>query len=242
MKIETETTGKTRNRHRQFDALRLLFLCLIFCLIALLGAILCFTPGTTPGLADAVSSLQEQSGVESPVTAVLLNFRGYDTLLEVMVLLLAVIGVWSLTKAPLSRKKTDISPVQMGLVRLLAPVLCLVAAYLVWQGSHLAGGAFQGGAILGAAGVLLLVSELDWPRAVPAVVLRIGLILGPLVFVVTALCCLFYTGDLLAYPRGTAGWLILLIETACALSIGLTLALLFGGGRPEDDVPDGDIP
>ena len=57
----------------------------------------------------------------------------------------------------------------------------------------------------------------------------------------TALCCLFYTGDLLAYPRGTAGWLILLIETACALSIGLTLALLFGGGRPEDDVPDGDI-
>jgi len=39
-----------------------------------------------------------------------------------------------------------------------------------------------------------------------------------------------------------AGWLILLIETACALSIGLTLALLFGGGRPEDDVPEGDIP
>ncbi len=176
--------------------------------------------------------------MESPVTAVLLNFRGYDTLLEVMVLLLAVIGVWSLTKAPVSNLKTDISPVQMGVVRLLTPVLCLVAAYLVWQGSHLAGGAFQGGAILGAAGVLLLVSELDWLRAVPAFVLRIGLILGPLVFVGTALCCLFFTGELLAYPKGTAGWLILLIETVCALSIGLTLALLFGGGRPEDDVPD----
>ena len=241
MKTETEITGKTRNRHRRFDALRLLFLCLIFCLIALLAAILCITSGTTPGLADAVASLQKQSGVESPVTAVLLNFRSYDTLLEVMVLLLAVIGVWSLTKAPLSRQKVDISPVQMGLVRLLAPVLCLVAAYLVWQGSHLAGGAFQGGAILGAAGVLLLVSELDWPRAVPALVLRMGLVLGPLVFVGIALCCLFFTGDLLAYPSGTAGWLILLIETACALSIGLTLALLFGGGRPEDDISGGDI-
>ncbi len=238
MSTEKKIKGQTRNRHRRFDAYQLLFLCLVFCLIALLGTILCTIPENFPGLADTVASLQEQSGVESPVTAVLLNFRGYDTLLEVMVLLLAVIGVWSLTKAPVSNLKTDISPVQMGVVRLLTPVLCLVAAYLVWQGSHLAGGAFQGGAILGAAGVLLLVSELDWLRAVPAFVLRIGLILGPLVFVGTALCCLFFTGELLAYPKGTAGWLILLIETVCALSIGLTLALLFGGGRPEDDVPD----
>ncbi len=234
--------GRTWKRNRRFDAFQLFFLFLVFCLVLLLGIILCSLPGTSPGLADVVASLQEQSGVESPVTAVLLNFRGYDTMLEVMVLLLAVIGVWSLTKAPVSNRKTKISPVQMGVVRLLAPVMCLVAAYLVWQGSHLAGGAFQGGAILGAAGVLLLVSELDWVGAVPAFVLRIGLILGPLFFVGTALWCLFSSGELLAYPRGTAGWLILLIEAACALSIGLTLALLFSGGRPEDDLPDGDIP
>ncbi len=220
----------------------MLFLFLVFCLTVALGTILCSSSGSISGLASAVARLQEQSGVESPVTAVLLNFRGYDTLLEVMVLLLAVISVWSLTKAPVSRQKAEISPVQMGVVRLLAPVMCLVAAYLVWQGSHLAGGAFQGGAILGAAGVLLLVSELDWIRTVPAFAIRIGLILGPVVFTGTALGCLFYSGELLAYPEGMAGWLILLIETACALSIGLTLALLFGGGRPEDDVPEGDIP
>ena len=242
MSTETKIKGRARNRQRRFSGFQMLFLCLVLCLIAILGTILFSIPGNNPGLADAVATLQDQSGVESPVTAVLLNFRGYDTLLEVMVLLLAVIGVWSLTKAPVAEQKTYISPVQMGIVRLLTPVLCLVAAYLVWQGSHLAGGAFQGGAIFGAAGVLLLVSELDWLRAVPAYVLRIGLILGPLVFIVTALSCLFFTGDLLAYPKGMAGWLILLIETACALSIGLTLALLFGGGRPEDDIPDGDIP
>lgn len=241
MKKGREIKAKTRNSHRRFDLLKILFLFLIVGLTATLGNILYNSSGTIPGLADAVSRLQERSGVESPVTAVLLNFRGYDTLLEVMVLLLAVISVWSLTEAPLSRQKTDISPVQMGVVRLLVPIMCMVAAYLVWQGSHLAGGAFQGGAILGAAGVLLLISELDWLRAVPAYVLRIGLLLGPLIFTGTALACLFYSGDLLAYPGGTAGWLILLIETACALSIGLTLALLFGGGRPEDDIPEGDI-
>lgn len=227
---------RTRNRHKRLDGFQRLFLLLVICLTALLGAILCTIPGPTPGLADAVAQFQEQSGVESPVTAVLLNFRGYDTLLEVMVLLLAVIGAWSLTEAPFPDQITEISPVQMGAVRLLAPVMCLVAAYLVWQGSHLAGGAFQGGAILGAAGVLLLVSELPWLRSTPVFSLRIGLVLGPLVFVGTALFCLFFTGDLLGYPEGTAGWLILLIETACALSIGLTLASLFAGGRPEDEV------
>ena len=242
MKKGEKIKRQTQNRNRRFDGFQTLFLFLVFCLITLLGAILCSSPGTVSGLAGAVASLQDQSGVESPVTAVLLNFRSYDTLLEVIVLLLAVIGVWSLTKAPFPAPKTDISPVQMGVVRLLAPVMCLVAAYLVWQGSHLAGGAFQGGAILGAAGVLLLVSEVPWLHAVPVYILRIGLVLGPLVFVGTALYCLFFTGDLLAYPEGAAGWLILLIETACALSIGLTLALLFGGGRPESDVPDGDTP
>ena len=227
---------------KRLDGFQRLFLLLVLCLIMLLGTILFSSSGDSPGLADAVADLQERSGVESPVTAVLLNFRGYDTLLEVMVLLLAVIGAWSLTKAPLRDQSTNISPVQMGAVRLLAPVMCSVAAYLVWQGSHLAGGAFQGGAILGAAGVLLLVSELPWLRAIPAFHLRIGLVLGPLVFVGTALLCLPFSGGLLDFPEGTAGWLILLIEAACALSIGLTLALLFAGGRPEDEVMKGPKP
>ena len=221
---------------KRLDGLQWLFLLLVFCLTVLLGTILFSNSGDTPGLGKAVADLQERSGVKSPVTAVLLNFRGYDTLLEVMVLLLAVIGAWSLTKAPSPGQVAAISPVQMGAVRLLAPVMCLVAAYLVWQGSHLAGGAFQGGAILGAAGVLLLVSEIPWLHTIPIFRLRIGLVLGPLVFVGTALLCLLFSGDLLDFPEGTAAWLILFIETACALSIGLTLALLFAGGRPDDKV------
>ena len=226
---------QNRNRHKQLDTFQRLFLLLVTCLTMFLGAILCSAPQNGPGLAGVVASLQDHSGVESPVTAVLINFRGYDTLLEVIVLLLAVIGVWSLTKAPLPGRVTGISPVQLGVVRLLVPVMFLVAAYLVWQGSHLAGGAFQGGAILGAAGVLLLVSESPWLRDLSPQYLRIGLVLGPLTFVGVALVCLVVTGNLLDYPGNTAGWLILLIEAACAFSIGLILALLFWGGRPEEE-------
>ena len=230
--------SRTGNKHRRFDIFQWLLLLLVFCLTTLLGGIIWILPVPPSRLADEVARLQEHSGVESPVTAVLLNFRGYDTLLEIMVLLLAVIGAWSLAKAPVPERMTAVNPVQMGVVRLLAPLMCLVAAYLVWQGSHLAGGAFQGGAILGAAGVLMLVTELPWLRGISPLPLRIGLVLGPLLFVGVALFCLFLTGDLLGYPEAVADWLILLIETACAISIGLTLASLFAGGRPAGEVQD----
>ena len=227
--------SRTLKNHKRLDSLQRLLLLLVFCLTTLLGTIILSTPGNNSVLTDAVVKMQQYSGVESPVTAVLLNFRGYDTLLEVVVLLLAVIGTWSLTRAFFPVQRSEISPVQMGAVCLLAPVMCLVSAYLVWQGSRLAGGAFQGGAILGAAGALMLVTELPRLQTIPVVPLRIGLVFGPLFFAGTALICLLFTGDLLGYPKRAGGWLILLIETACAISIGLTLASLFAGGRPEKE-------
>ncbi len=225
------------SRHKGLDGFQRLFMLLVILLTILLGWIFSTIPSPPSLLTVAVASLQERSGVASPVTAVLLNFRGYDTLLEVVVLLLSAIGVWSLARASLPEQMKDMNPVQMGAVRILAPLMCLVAAYLVWQGSYLAGGAFQGGAILGAAGVLLMVAELPWMRTIPALPIRAGLVLGPLLFLGIALLCLFLTGDLLGYPEKTAGSWILIIESACAISIGLTLASLFSGGRTLDKIP-----
>jgi multisubunit Na+/H+ antiporter MnhB subunit len=232
MSITQPRTGR-----RRFSGMPILFLLLILCLTLVLATILCTMPENGSGLAKQVAQLQKNSGVESPVTAVLLNFRAYDTLLEVMVLLLAIIGARSLNKSPSPLQIMDTSPVQMAVVRLLTPLMGLIAVYLVWQGSHLAGGAFQGGAILGAAGVLLLVTELPGLRGMTGLQLRLGLVLGPLLFIAIALVCLFFSGNLLEYPDKTAGGLILLIEAGCAISIGLTLAALFAGGHPETSPP-----
>jgi multisubunit Na+/H+ antiporter MnhB subunit len=194
----------------------LLVLLLIVFLTGLLVQVILATDYLGSGLGDDVARFQDLSGVESPVTAVLLNFRGYDTLLEVMVLLMAVVGVWSLTRAPFPKKPIEPGPIQLAVVRLLAPLMVLFSFYLVWQGSHLAGGAFQGGAVLGVS--------------------------GPLVFLGVAILCIVLQGTLLDYPQEWVGTLLLLIETDCAVSIGLTLACLFAGGRPKDDGSDHRAP
>ena len=104
-------------------------------------------------LPPTVEANMAQSGVTHPVTAVLLNFRGYDTLLEVAVLLLPLLGMLALAPArPASAGRAPVEPVLATLARLLAPLMILVAGYLLWAGAHRPGGALQAAAVLAAAG------------------------------------------------------------------------------------------
>ena len=185
-------------------------------------------PAPTVHLPAAVEANMAASGVAHPVTAVLLNFRGYDTLLEVAVLLLALLGVFALSHhaSGHAHPSAPAHPVLQTLAQLLAPLMVLVAGYLLWVGAHAPGGAFQAGAVLAAAGVLLGLAGLLPAWAQPGVLLRGGLALGLLVFLAVAVAGL-PQGELLHYPPALAGALILLVEAGLTLSIGLTLAGLY---------------
>lgn len=191
-------------------------------------------PSVAEGLTQTVNTHLGQSGVTNPVTAVLLNFRGYDTLLEMVVLLLALLGVWALGAAAHIHEHAP-GPILDTLARLLTPLLILVATYLLWVGAHAPGGAFQAGSVLGAAGVLLRLAGWRPQVALMALPLRLVLIIGPAAFVAMALVTLLSEGQLLTYPVGHAGVLIFILEAAATLSIGVTLAALFVGGRPKDE-------
>jgi len=197
-----------------------------------LGYSLLSLSGQAEGLGKLVAHKMEMSGVSHPVTAVLLNFRGYDTLLEMVVLLLALLGAWSIGGPPF-RTGADPGPVLKTLMRLLVPVLILVAAYLLWTGAYAPGGAFQAGSLLGAAGVLLLLAGWRFHPGKSPIPLRLALAAGPAVFIAVAILTMFKTGHLLEYPPAQAGILILIIETAATVSIGVTLAALFFGAEPE---------
>ena len=203
-------------------------------LALILGWVVLSLPEPATGLTGRVDAALPNSGVSHPVTAVLLNFRGYDTLLEIGVLLLALLCVWSLRLSPARRDpEAARTPVLGYLVRLLVPVVLVVTVYLLWAGSKQPGGAFQAGAVLAAAGELLLLAGFVrgyFRRAWP---LRLALAGGFGVFLAVAGGVLLFGNDLLEYPEGSAYGLILLIEGALTVSIGFTLAALFFGSPPE---------
>ena len=212
--------------------LMLLPMLLLLVLAGGLGYAILNLPSHAIGLSLRVADNIEASGLSNPVSAVLLNFRAYDTLLEMAVLLLAVLGVWSLAVVSESREAVPEAVLDM-LSHLLVPLLILVSGYLLWVGGHAAGGAFQAGSVLAAAGVLLLLTGwcpsvrfAGWP-------LRFALILGLTIFVLVAVLMLLLGKSFLEFPLPLAGALILLIEAAAALSIGITLASLFLGSRPQ---------
>lgn len=187
---------------------------------------------TASGAAPLVAEHLAQSGVRHPVTAVLLNFRGYDTLLEIAVLLLAVLGIWCLAPAPVFAAQRPVSPVLLGLTRVLLPVLVMAAGYLLWLGAHAPGGAFQAGALLAAALVLAMFAGYALPDTWSGVPLRVLLSAGFLVFLTTAAAPLLSGGSLLEYPPGWAKVLILLVEAMLTASIAAILAVAVTGGRP----------
>jgi multisubunit Na+/H+ antiporter MnhB subunit len=153
------------------------------------------------------------------------------------VLLLALLGVWSLGGLPSLRPEPAPGPVLDTLKRLLVPELVVVAAYLLWAGAHAPGGAFQAGAVLGAAGVLLLLAGWRLPQRAAGYPLRAALVAGFVVFLAVAVLPLPGGRHLLEYNPNHAGVLILIIETLATISIGVTLAVLFFGADPADKEP-----
>lgn len=159
------------------------------------------------------------TGAAHPVTAVLLGFRAWDTLLEIAVLLLAILGAAAAAGGePRRPAPPPHDPVLSALVNALVPVMILVAGYLLWAGTKQPGGAFQAGAVLAAAGVLLglagALPALDPERPALRLWLAGGLALFLAVFLAGALA-----GALLA------------VEAALTLSIAATLVALFASAR-----------
>lgn len=231
---DEETVGPPAQEARKIRSSQWLPAIPLVLVVAGLGYVVLSLPPYAAGLSTEVTANLESSGVSNPVTAVLLNFRGYDTLLEMVVLLAALLGVWSLGGLALGRE-TAPGPVLDTLSRFLTPVFILVAAYLLWVGAHAPGGAFQAGSVLGAAGVLLVLAGWRLRAGLTELPLRLVLVAGPGTFVIVALVTMLIEGQLLEYPPEQAGILILLLETTATFSIGATLASLFLGGRPQND-------
>lgn len=209
---------------------------LAVCVTVALGIAFLGAPQAGPGIETEVAAAMPQSGVAHPVTAVLLNFRSYDTLMEVVVLLAAVIVVWQVDRGVSGVSDPLAGEVYQGFARVILPVAVTVGGYLLWIGATAPGGAFQAGAVLAAVAVLVLLSRLYTPAAAHRHLARVAFVAGTVVFAAVALGVAGAGRTAFEYPTGHAKSLILLIEAAVTISIAVTLAALFHGREPAAPV------
>jgi multisubunit Na+/H+ antiporter MnhB subunit len=202
---------------------------------AALASTVLLLPDPAPTLAPAAAENAAATGLGNPVTNVLIAFRAMDTLLEKVVLLLALIGVWSLAPdrfwggRPAPPRKADPDGALTLLARVLPPLGIVVGIYILWEGADHPGGAFQGGSILAAMWLLVMMAGLKDAPPVSRRSLRLVLIAGPAVFLIIGLGGLFLGEAFLAYPVAYAKPLILVIEFAMTLTVAATLGLLMAG-------------
>lgn len=205
--------------------------CLTMAVFALLATCVIQAPPTAAGLGPLARAAIAPTGIGNPVTSVVLDLRGYDTMLEIGVLLLALLGLRSIH--PDLRLNPEFlqdpaDPLLSAMIRLFTPVVVTFAGYTMWVGADAPGGAFQAGAMLGGVGVMVLLSAIPFTPALRQPLWRVGAACGFTVYTLSA-ACLVFEGALLQYPQALRKYIMLLIESACTLSIAITLLTLFAG-------------
>lgn len=192
----------------------------------------------------------EQAGTENIVTAVILNYRGFDTSYEVVVIFTGFAAVMAVL-APAKRKRFDgrvnagdgasaqvemppLSNIVRYVVRLLAPFVVLFALSVMINGHASPGGGFQSGAVLGGLFIALTV-VLGSEKMAPLLPERVGVwlrIIAPLSFVLVGIVGVFLTGYYLGFPQSEAlhevsAAMILIIEIGIGVGGATIFATLF---------------
>jgi multisubunit Na+/H+ antiporter MnhB subunit len=186
-------------------------------------------------LAPEAAANMGELGLGNPITVVLLAYRALDTLLEKVVLVLALIGVWTLAPdefwggAPASLRAHQSSGALRLLAQVLPPIGVVIGVYLIWNGADHPGGTFQGGTVLAAMWLLVMMADLREPPEIRLRTLRLLVILGPVVFLVAGFAGFWLANGFLSYPPAFAKPIIVIVEVALALSIAVILGMLVAG-------------
>ena len=162
-----------------------------------------------------IEKTDEKTKVPNLVTAVLADYRGYDTLFETVVIFTAGLAIMAvLGLVPINANPEDVSDdVETDMIikhtaRLLVPVIQLFALYVVAHGHYSPGGGFQGGVIFGASLILLAITN-DLPATLKRVSARTAIRLaafGVLLYGGFGLACLLAGGNFLDYSFLANSW------------------------------------
>lgn len=193
--------------------------------VFIMGALLIYAARDFPVLGDPgspasanqisqhyITESYNETTVPNMVTAVLADYRGYDTLFETVVIFtvgIAILGVLRDFGGGGSSRRTaepDGAAATPDLVvvttcRLLIPIIQIFAFYVVAHGHHSPGGGFQGGVILGASFILHAIAR-DLSVALQSFPEKRGMFLanfGVLLYAGIGFLCLLFGANFLDY-------------------------------------------
>ena len=123
-------------------------------------------PASPASTSPVSSHFIQRTGVDTEVpnmvTAVLADYRGFDTMFETVVVFIAGMAVLAILKSSGRRKgkrehEVEAEPdlIVTNTVRLIVPVIQIFAFYVLAHGHVSPGGGFQGGVVMGASFILV---------------------------------------------------------------------------------------
>ena len=202
---------------------------LAFLLFSLLSFLLLNIKPFENSLENMVKNEMINSQISHEITSILLDFRSLDTLLEVAVIFLALIGIKTIS--PLFRYKPLSFPLLITdtYVSLIFPVIVIVAFYILTSGAYQSGGAFQASAILAGGFIIIRLTKPDYLNNIKELLLRFFYSIGLLYFILIGIFTLF-NGNFLEYPKEYSYYLIVSIESFLTISLSVILANYFING------------
>lgn len=157
-----------------------------------------------------IENIVEETSVPNLVTAVLADYRGYDTMFETVVVFCAGLTVLTVLRRTKRKTKKVSKPrpqregadiILQNTARLLVPPMQIFALYVIAHGHHSPGGGFQGGVILGASFILLALAY-DLQKTLQRFKEKTMLLysaLGVLLYAGIGVICLLLGKNFLAY-------------------------------------------
>jgi multicomponent Na+:H+ antiporter subunit B len=125
---------------------------------------------TSPVSSHFIQNTGVDTEVPNMVTAVLADYRGFDTMFETVVVFIAGMAVLAILKGSGRRRsgkrehEVEAEPdlIVTNTVRLIVPVIQIFAFYVLAHGHVSPGGGFQGGVVMGASFILVALAwDLD---------------------------------------------------------------------------------
>jgi multicomponent Na+:H+ antiporter subunit B len=207
----------------------------LFVYCALLAFILIYASGDLPEFGSPkfnhyyLQNSKNDTGIISVVASILASYRGFDTMLETLVILSAGMGVLLISGEEKFIEKAQ-DKLTAVMIRIMLPIILLFALYIQFHGEISPGGGFQAGCIIATIFITYALGFGDniLLKTISNFNLKIITIIGISLYILVGMIGLLGGQDFLNYNvffGQTIG--VMLVELGVGITVSSTMLLIY---------------